>query len=102
MLRQPYAVRLCLLGNASETIIVKGRHDVGTKETIVKEAIAKVAITPLIAAGAVLAACMVAACMLSGCISSSSPPEPAKTTVVVPANGTTTVVCQDGTRPPCN
>ena len=39
---------------------------------------------------------------LSGCISSSSPPPPAKTTVVVPPNSGTTVVCQDGTRPPCN
>jgi hypothetical protein len=40
--------------------------------------------------------------VLSGCISSSSPPPPAKnTTVVVPQSGTT-VVCQDGSRPPCN
>lgn len=40
---------------------------------------------------------------LSGCISSSSPPPPAKsTTVVVPQNSGTTVVCQDGTKPPCN
>lgn len=57
----------------------------------------KVSITPLIAAGALLAAGT-----LSGCISSSNPPEPAKTTVVVPPNGNTTVVCQDGTKPPCN
>ena len=40
--------------------------------------------------------------MLSGCISSSNPPPPAKTTVVVPASNGTTVVCQDGTKPPCN
>jgi hypothetical protein len=40
--------------------------------------------------------------LLSGCISSSNPPPPAKTTVVVPAQSGTTVVCQDGTKPPCN
>jgi len=42
--------------------------------------------------------------LLSGCISSSNPPPPAKTTVVVPANSnsSTVVVCQDGTKPPCN
>jgi hypothetical protein len=40
--------------------------------------------------------------MLSGCISSSNPPPPAKTTVVVPPSNGTTVVCQDGTKPPCN
>ncbi len=40
--------------------------------------------------------------LLSGCISSSNPPPPQKTTVVVPANSGTTVVCQDGTKPPCN
>jgi hypothetical protein len=40
--------------------------------------------------------------LLSGCISSSNPSPPAKTTVVVPASGGTTVVCQDGTKPPCN
>lgn len=40
--------------------------------------------------------------VLSGCISSSSPPAPSKTTtIIVPADGTT-VVCQDGTKPPCN
>jgi hypothetical protein len=40
---------------------------------------------------------------LSGCISSSNPPPPQKTTVVVPPNNSgTTVVCQDGTKPPCN
>lgn len=39
--------------------------------------------------------------VLCGCISSSNPPPPAKTTVVVPEQGTT-VVCQDGTKPPCN
>ena len=45
---------------------------------------------------------VLAACMLAGCISSSSPPEPAKnTTVVVPPGNGTTVVCQDGSRPPC-
>jgi hypothetical protein len=40
--------------------------------------------------------------LLSGCISSSNPPPPAKTTVVVPANQGAVVVCQDGTKPPCN
>lgn len=41
--------------------------------------------------------------LLTGCISSSNPPPPEKTTVVVPAQpGTTTVVCQDGSKPPCN
>jgi hypothetical protein len=51
----------------------------------------------------VLASLLVAASMLTGCISSSHPSPPAKTTVVVPQNsGGTTVVCQDGTKPPCN
>jgi hypothetical protein len=50
----------------------------------------------------VLASLLVAASMLSGCISSSDPSPPAKTTVVVPQNSGTTVVCQDGTKPPCN
>jgi hypothetical protein len=36
---------------------------------------------------------------VSGCISSSNPPPPATNTVVVPSG--TTVICQDGTRPPC-
>ena len=45
---------------------------------------------------------VLAACVLAGCISSSSRPEPAKnTTVVVPPSNGTTVVCQDGSRPPC-
>jgi hypothetical protein len=39
---------------------------------------------------------------LAGCISSSNPPPPQKTTVVVPPASKTTVVCQDGTQPPCN
>lgn len=40
---------------------------------------------------------------LSGCISSSSPPPPQKnTTVVVPPESGTTVICSDGTHPPCN
>jgi hypothetical protein len=39
---------------------------------------------------------------LSGCISSSSAPPPEKnTTVVVPQSGGSTVVCSDGTHPPC-
>ena len=38
---------------------------------------------------------------LTGCISSSRPAAPA-TTVIVPANSHTTVVCSDGTQPPCN
>jgi hypothetical protein len=57
----------------------------------------KVSITPLIAAGA-----LITASLLSGCISSSNPPPPAKTTVVVPAGNAPVVVCQDGTKPPCN
>jgi len=36
---------------------------------------------------------------LAGCISSSSPSPPANTTVVVPNRST--VVCADGTQPPC-
>ena len=36
---------------------------------------------------------------LAGCISSSSPSPPANTTVVVPNHST--VVCADGTQPPC-
>jgi len=44
-----------------------------------------------------------AALLLGGCISSSSPPAPQKsTTVIVPQGSGTTVVCQDGTHPPCN
>jgi hypothetical protein len=39
--------------------------------------------------------------LLSACISSSNPPPPKSTTVVVPANSGATVVCQDGTKPPC-
>jgi hypothetical protein len=45
---------------------------------------------------------VLAACVLSGCISSSSPAPPEKTTVVVPQHSGTTVVCQNGTQPPCN
>ena len=41
--------------------------------------------------------------LLSGCISSSSPERPAtSTTVVVPPNARTTVICSDGTHPHCN
>jgi hypothetical protein len=40
--------------------------------------------------------------LLAGCISSSSTPPPEKTTVVVPQDSNATVVCQDGTKPPCN
>lgn len=40
---------------------------------------------------------------LTACISSSSPPPPPKsTTVVVPPNSGTTVICQDGSKPPCS
>jgi hypothetical protein len=50
----------------------------------------------------VLSTLIVAAAMLSGCISSSEPPPPAKnTTVVVPPSSGTTVICQDGSKPPC-
>jgi len=38
---------------------------------------------------------------VAGCISSSSPPPPpSNTTVVVPSNRTT-VICSDGSGPPC-
>jgi len=52
----------------------------------------------------VLMGLMVLIPVLSGCISSSNPPPPARTTtVVVPEDGSkTTVICQDGTKPPCN
>jgi hypothetical protein len=40
--------------------------------------------------------------LLTACISSSNPPPPKTTTVVVPAGSEATVVCQDGTKPPCN
>lgn len=52
----------------------------------------------------VLASLLVLIAALSGCISSSSPPAPAHTTtVIVPEDGSkTTIVCQDGTKPPCN
>jgi hypothetical protein len=51
----------------------------------------------------IILASLVVLAALSGCISSSSPPAPEKsTTVVVPANSGTTVVCSDGTHPPCN
>ena len=39
--------------------------------------------------------------VMSGCISSSNPPPPKQTTVIVPADSKTTVICQDGTNPPC-
>jgi hypothetical protein len=50
----------------------------------------------------VLASLLLGFPLLSGCISSSSAPPPDKTTVVVPQDSKTTVVCQDGTKPPCN
>ena len=41
--------------------------------------------------------------MMTGCISSSNPPAPAKsTTVIVPQDSKTVVICSDGTHPPCN
>ncbi|HEX3913850.1 MAG TPA: hypothetical protein VHW71_10115 [Steroidobacteraceae bacterium] len=49
----------------------------------------------------ILSMLTVVAAMLCGCISSGSPNPPAKTTVVVPPNSNTTVVCQDGSKPPC-
>jgi hypothetical protein len=49
----------------------------------------------------ILSALAFTAVLLSGCISSGSPNPPAKTTIVVPEGSTTTVVCQDGSRPPC-
>lgn len=49
----------------------------------------------------VLSALVIASAMLCGCISSGSPNPPAKTTIVVPPGSTSTVVCQDGTAPPC-
>jgi len=40
---------------------------------------------------------------LAGCVSSSRPASPApSTTVVVPSNSHTTVVCSDGSAPPCS
>jgi hypothetical protein len=49
-----------------------------------------------------VASMALAAALLAGCISSSSPPAPEKnTTVVVPQHSGTTVICQDGTQPPC-
>ncbi len=51
----------------------------------------------------ILSSVFLVASLLTGCISSSNPPPPAKnTTVVVPQGSGTTVVCQDGTKPPCN
>jgi hypothetical protein len=50
----------------------------------------------------ILPSLLVAMSVLSGCISSSNPSPPPKTTVVVPQNSGTTVVCQDGTKPPCD
>ena len=50
----------------------------------------------------ILSALVVASAMLCGCISSRSPNPQPKTTVVVPPGSSTTVVCQDGSRPPCN
>ena len=50
-------------------------------------------------------ALLVALCvlpLLSACISSSSPPPPKTTTVVVPPSSGTTVICQDGSKPPCS
>ncbi|MGO9948676.1 MAG: hypothetical protein ACLPWG_17705 [Steroidobacteraceae bacterium] len=49
----------------------------------------------------VLSAFALALTILSGCISSSNPSPPAKTTIVVPPNSNTTVICQDGSQPPC-
>ena len=43
-----------------------------------------------------------AAAGLVGCISSSSPAPAAKTTtVIVPQGAQTTIICSDGTKPPC-
>lgn len=63
----------------------------------------------------IILASLVVLAAMSGCISSSSPPAPQKsttvivppapqksTTVIVPANSGTTVVCSDGTHPPCS
>jgi hypothetical protein len=49
-----------------------------------------------------LIAMVIAAGMSTGCISSSSPPPPAKNTTVIVPQGGSTVVCQDGTQPPCH
>lgn len=49
-----------------------------------------------------LAAALFLVPVLPGCISSSSPSPPAShTTVVVPPDNKTTVICADGTKPPC-
>ena len=42
-----------------------------------------------------------AASLLVGCISSSSPAPAKTTTVIVPQGAQTTVICTDGTQPPC-
>jgi hypothetical protein len=49
------------------------------------------------------AALLVVIPLMCGCISSSSPPAPAKaTTVIVPADSKTVVICSDGSHPPCD
>jgi hypothetical protein len=52
----------------------------------------------------IILASLVVLAGISGCISSSSPPAPQKstTTVVVPADSGTTVICSDGSHPPCS
>jgi hypothetical protein len=58
----------------------------------------------------VVSGLLILGAMLSGCVSNSPPPQRATTVVVPPSSGTTTVVvpqdsgtvlCRDGTRPPC-
>ena len=40
---------------------------------------------------------------LAGCVSSSRPASPAPAaTIVVPSNTHTTIICSDGSAPPCN
>lgn len=52
----------------------------------------------------ILAGLLAAIPLLSGCISSSSTPPPKENTTVVvpPSDHSTVVVCQDGSKPPCN
>jgi len=64
------------------------RYDIVTNE---QESLMKVLFSAVFAAG-----------LLAGCISSSSPPAPARTTVVVPQGNGASVVCQSGNPPPCD
>jgi hypothetical protein len=59
----------------------------------------------------VISSLLILGAVLCGCVSNTPPPQRATTVVVPPSSGTTTVVvpqdsgttvlCRDGTRPPC-